>query len=310
MKILICYFSGTGNTKRVVDKYVEAFKSHGHEVDTFRVENRNFNYNLEDYDKIGLAYPIHAFNAPAIIFDFIKKLPKLKEEKPLFIIKTSGEPLRLNNISSIKPMSILKKKNLRLTNEYHYCMPYNIIFRHTDSMAYKMWETAQKLIPIDAQEILDGKEVKLKKFPFARPLAFIFRIEHWGGRFNGKRYKVRDNCVHCNACVNICPTHNITVENGEFHFGKNCIMCMRCAFLCKQNAIKIGLFEKWKVNGPYTFQKPEKEEEDRHKKYCKKSYQKYFKCAEEKINKANSLINKENQIDEKFDEQTVKNVGN
>ena len=310
MKILICYFSGTGNTKRVVDKYVEAFKSHGHEVDTFRVENRNFNYNLEDYDKIGLAYPIHAFNAPAIIFDFIKKLPKLKDEKPLFIIKTSGEPLRLNNISSIKPMSILKKKNLRLTNEYHYCMPYNIIFRHTDSMAYKMWETAQKLIPIDAQEILDRKEVKLKKFPFARPLAFVFRIEHWGGRFNGKRYKVRDNCVHCNACVNICPTHNITVENGEFHFGKNCIMCMRCAFLCKQNAIKIGLFEKWKVNGPYTFQKPEKEEEDKHKKYCKKSYQKYFNRAEEKINKANSLINKENQIDEKFDEQTVKNVGN
>ena len=309
MKILICYFSGTGNTKRVVDKYVEAFKNKGCEVDTFRVENQNFNYNLNDYDKIGLAYPIHAFNAPAIIFSFIKKFPKLESEKPLFIIKTSGEPLKLNNISSIKPMSILKKKNFKLTNEYHYCMPYNIIFRHTDSMAYKMWETAKQLIPIDAQEILDGKEVKLKKFPFGRPLAFVFRIEHWGGRFNGKRYKVKDNCAHCNACVNICPTHNIAVENGEFHFGKNCIMCMRCAFLCKENAIKIGLFEKWKVNGPYTFQKPEKEEEDNHKKYCKKSYQKYFKRAEEKIANAKKLTVEENSVKE-FDEDLVENIPN
>lgn len=305
MKILICYFSGTGNTKRVVDKYVEAFKNKGCEVDTFRVENQNFEYNIEDYDKIGLAYPIHAFNAPSIIFDFIKKLPKLKEEKPLFIIKTSGEPLRLNNISSIKPMSILKKKNFKLTNEYHYCMPYNIIFRHTDSMAYKMWETAKKLIPIDVQEILDGKEVKLKKFPLGRPLAFVFRIEHWGGRFNGKRYKVKDSCVHCNACVNICPTHNITVENGEFHFGKKCIMCMRCAFLCQKNAIKIGLFEKWKVNGPYTFQKPDKEEENKHKKYCKKSYQKYFKRAEEKIKNAQKISAEEKDFSEEFEENSV-----
>ena len=283
MKILICYFSGTGNTKKVVDKYAQSFKEKGCLVDTFRVENPDFTYNVEDYDMVGFGYPVHAFNAPAIILNFAKRLPKLAKFMPLFIVKTSGEPLKLNNISSIKLVKILKKKNFVLKNEYHYCMPYNIIFRHTDSMAYKMWETAKKLVPIDCQEILDGKESKLEKVFMGKPLAYLFRVEHWGGRFNGKRYKVRDNCVHCNACVKICPTHNIKYENGEFHFGKNCIMCMRCAFLCQQNAIKIGLFEKWKVNGPYNFQKPEKEEVDNHKKYCKKSYQKYFEKAEKKI---------------------------
>lgn len=290
MKILICYFSGTGNTKRVVDKFEEEFKKQGVIVDTFRVENENFNFDVDSYDKIGLAYPIHAFNAPSIIFDFIKKFPKLKKETPLFIIKTSGEPLKLNNISSLKPASLLKKKNLVLKNEYHYCMPYNIIFRHTDSMAYKMWETAKKLIPIDAMEILSGKEIKLKKFPLGRALAFLFRVEHWGGRFNGKRYKVNEKCNQCHMCEKICPTHNIKIENGVFHFGKNCIMCMRCAFLCKQNAIEIGLFKKWKVNGPYNFQKPKEVEEDNHKRYCKKSYNKYFKKAEEKIENNKKLI--------------------
>ena len=82
---------------------------------------------------------------------------------------------------------------------------------------------------------------------------------------------------------------NITLENGEFHFGKKCLMCMRCSFNCPKNAIKIGWFNGWKVNGPYNFNKPEKEEIDKHKRYCKNSYKKYFRENEEKIRK-----NKEN----------------
>ncbi len=289
MKILICYFSGTGNTKRVVDKFAESLKGYGCNVDLFKVENQNFSLDLTEYDKVGIAYPVHAFNAPSIIFDFIKKLPKMSSEKQLFILATSGEPLKLNNISSIKPVSLLRKKNFKFTNEYHYCMPYNIIFRHTDAMAYKMWETAKELIPIDAKELVEGKEAKLKKVPFGKFLAYIFRIEHWGGRFNGKRFKVNENCCNCNMCVKICPTNNITVENGEFKFDKNCIMCMRCSFLCHKNAIEIGLFKKWKVNGPYTFQKPEKEEVDKHKKYCKKAYKRYFSEAEERCKNFKNL---------------------
>ncbi len=305
MKILICYFSGTGNTQRVVYKFKEALCEKGAEVDVYRIESNEMNFNLDDYDKVGIAYPVHAFNAPAIVLDFAKKLPELKYTKPLFILNTSGEPLKLNNISSIKLKKILGRKNYDLTNEYHYVMPYNIIFRHTDKMAYDMWETAQKVIPIDAEELLSGKTAELDKVLFGSLLAFIFRVEHWGGRFNGKRYKVNENCCHCNACTRMCPTHNITVENGELKFGKNCIMCMRCSFFCKENAIKIGLFEKWKVNGPYTFEKPKVEEENKHKNYCKKSYIKYFANCEEKIKKYENLKKQNFQEESVFDEEEV-----
>ena len=282
--ILICYFSGTGNTKKVVQEYVKNFENLGAKVSIFSMDDGELKQDVSAFDYVGIAYPVHAFNAPSIVLDFAKTLKKLKLEskKPLFIIKTSGEPLALNNISSTKLVSILKK-NFVLKNEYHYCMPYNIIFRHTNNMAYKMWNTAQQVIPIDCQEILQDKVVKLGYFPCKHFLSWLFRIEHWGGRFNGKHYKVDENCKHCMACVNRCPTHNITIENGKFKFGKHCLMCMRCSFACPANAIKIGFFNGWKVNGAYNFDAYSEDEEQTHKRYCKKSYEKYFNKKAEKI---------------------------
>ena len=293
MKILICYFSGTGNTKRVVDKFAECLEENENEVTLQRVEHE-FNLNIEDFDLIGFAYPVHAFNAPEIILDFVKKLEKLENKKDVFIINTSGEPLKLNNISSIKLTSLLKKKNMIVKYEYHYVMPYNIIFRHTDRMAYRMWETAKKIIPLDVKELLEKKPAKLKKVFMGRFIAYIFRIEHWGGKFNGKHYKALPECINCNCCVNICPTKNITVKDGELHFGKNCIMCMRCSFLCQKNAIKIGFFNKWKVNGVYNFNNPGDTSEDKHKKYCKKAYKRYFRDCEARLENATQKVDKPN----------------
>lgn len=293
MKVIICYFSGTGNTKKVVDFYAKEFEKNGASVTLQEVEKES-NINFNEYDLVGISYPIHAFNAPANIVDFCKKMPVQEKKKNLFIIKTSGEPLKINNISSTKICKILRKKNYILNNEYHYVMPYNMIFRHSNAMAYKMWNTAQKLIPIDCKEIINGKKVLLSRFPMPNFISWVMRIEHWGGRFNGKKYKVSDKCIKCGKCVRNCPTGNIKIdENGSFHFGKNCLMCMRCSFSCPTDAFSIGLFNGWKVNGSYNFDDAENTYQKSHKNFCKKSYAKYFKRSEQKIaQNSNNLNNK------------------
>lgn len=283
--VLICFFSGTGNTKKVVDCCANAFQQLGLKTTLHNIDDGEYVGDISKFDFFGIAYPVHAFNAPANVLKFaktIKKLPK-KEKKSYFIVNTSGEPLKLNNISSLKLQSIMKKRGYRLTNEYHYCMPYNIIFRHTDNMAFRMWDTAQKVIPIDCKEIFSGKTCKLGHVFCGRFLAWLFRVEHWGGRFNGKRYKVSDKCLKCGLCVKKCPVHNIWIEDGKFKFGKNCLMCMRCSFNCPANAIKIGLFDKWKVNGAYRFDHFDEKELQSHEKYCKKAYKKYFERNQRKI---------------------------
>ncbi len=283
--VLICFFSGTGNTKKVVEQFSKTFQGQGFEVVLHNIDDGPFDGEISKFDLFGIAYPVHAFNAPANVLEFaktIKKLPK-KQKKAYFVVNTSGEPLKLNNISSLKLNSMLRKRGFKLTNEYHYCMPYNIIFRHTDNMAHKMWETAQKVIPLDCKQIVDGEKSRLGYVPCGRFLAWIFRVEHWGGKFNGRRYKVSDKCLKCGLCIKKCPAHNIAIENGEFKFGKDCLMCMRCSFNCPANAIKIGLFDKWKVNGAYDFDHFDEKEEQTHQKYCKKSYEKYFERNQKRI---------------------------
>ena len=293
MKIALFYFSGTGNTAKVIEKYKNCCEQQGHTVTATLIEN-SFDEKgklkaevmdmTKNADIVGLGYPIHAFNAPSIVLKFVKQLPKISVIKRAFVVNTSGEPLKINNISSLKLKHILRRRNLLVSNEYHYCMPYNIIFRHNDTMAYKMWRTAELSVPIDVYEILHGVPHKLDKVFLGNTIAWIMRCEHWGGRLNGRQYEVDDKCVHCQKCINECPTHNMTVVDGKFKFGKKCLMCMRCAHLCPKNAIKIGWFNKWKVNGAYTFDRPQTNETQRYRKMLVKAYAKYFADCEKRLN--------------------------
>lgn len=287
MRALVCWFSGTGNTKKIVDEYAAVFDEKGVDYTLCNIEKGEY-FDFADYDMFGIAYPVWGFNAPGIVLDYVKGFSRQKEQKPTFILKTSGEALALNNASSDKLKSLLKKRGFTVTNEYHYLMPYNIIFRHTDGMAHRMWAAVKKTLPVDCAALLGGKHELIKSVPFGRTITAVLRIQQWGGRFNGKRYKVTGDCVHCDKCVKSCPVGNITDEGGEMKFGKKCLMCMRCAFECPKDAIRIGLFDGWRVNGAYFFDKPYEEGENavgtdkKHSNYCRKSYEKYFARCEEK----------------------------
>lgn len=294
MKITICYFSGTGNTQKVADCFAEYMENAGHAVKVFSIDgvmsqkhlSDELLQSVSDCDLLGVGYPVYSFNAPPIVLAFAKRLPSLKTQKRAFVFNSSGEPLKLNNISSLKLCGLLRRRKYNVTNEYHYCMPYNIMFRHSDEMALKMWQTAQGLIPLDAEEMLQGKKRLLEKVRCGSFIAWVMRCEQCGGQLNGRMYSVSKECIHCGKCVKDCPTNNIRItKKGKFRFGGRCLMCMRCAHLCPKNAMRIGMFNSWKVNGPYTFAEPKTEEEKQHyNKMLTKAYEHYFADAENRIN--------------------------
>ncbi|MDE6274881.1 MAG: EFR1 family ferrodoxin [Clostridiales bacterium] len=285
MRAAIIYFSGTGNTKKVAEKYAECLAEQGCACDLFSLPLKELP-DLSGYDFIGIGYPIHSFNAPQIVLRFAKALPKRKDKKKVFILKSSGEPVKMSRVSSLKLKSILKRRGYLVTNEYQYCMPYNMIFRHTDHMAYVMWGTAKALIPIDCADIVNGVAHPEKKMPFGRLFAWVLRIEHGGAKFNGLFYKVKGKCIGCGKCAKNCPVGNIRMKNGKPKFGRKCMMCARCSFYCPANCIKIGLFNGWRINGAYSFEDGDPNEKNGHENYCKKAYARYFREAEERISAA------------------------
>lgn len=262
MKGIIYVFSGTGNTLKVAKKYQEQFNANNIETEIFSVTTDLSNVpNPNNYDYVGFGYPIHAFNAPELYVNFAKSLPNIEKEKISYIFKSSGESLKVNDCSSQKLLSVLRKKGFAPSTERHYIMPYNMIFRHRDQMAKHMWIYAQALVKANTKEILAGKKEKLRLPLIKRLHAPMFRVEWKFSKSNGKRFKVDyDKCSLCQKCVNVCPTKNISFEDGKIVFGKDCALCVACSFGCPKNAISIGILEKWKVNGDYKVNKLQNDE--------------------------------------------------
>ena len=273
------YFTGTGNTYLAVKRYVEVLKELGTSVDVLSLEKEEGPINVDEYDRVGIAYPIHAFNAPRIVLEKTKLIEKANEAKKAFTIMVSGEPLNLNHTSSDKLKVILKKRNIFIESEYHYVMPYNMIFRHTEGMAYKMYHTMNSLIPIHVHNYFVNEiSNKLKKPIFGHFLTVLLRIEQVFASINGKHFKIdMSKCIKCFKCVDACPTHNIKFENDKFVFLNKCTLCTRCSFDCPKDAFSIALLNNWRVNKKYQFKEPKEAEINKHAKFCKKAYERYFK---------------------------------
>ena len=285
MKYLGIYFTGTGNTKILCEKTKEELSKRGHVLETLDVINGEVK-NVEDYDGLFIFYPVYGFNCPKPIIQYVKKIKKCSKAMVCCILKQSGERLFWNNASSLYLTSLLKRRNIKVRFETHYLMPYSFIFRHSDYMAYRMKKTMEGLLPLDLNLFLSGEESHMKRFFLDRLFAFILRIQWWGGRFNGLFYKVKkERCIKCMKCVNDCPAKNISYieKKDKIHFGYQCLMCQRCIMYCPKQAIKVGMFNAWRVDEPYTFKEQLEFQKERHPRYCRKNYQRYFENSEKRI---------------------------
>ena len=266
----IYVFSGTGNTLRCAKAMKQALDERGAAAAFHEIQDGS---EQAAENELILCYPVHGFNAPNCMVRFCRGIPERRGN--VWFLKTSGEPLKLNDHSSAEMAKILRRKGYAVRGEFHYVMPYNMVFRHSDEMASLMWRTAQERIPDAAERILRGADCGFKSPVSAKVMSRLCRIEHWFYPKNGKLFKVDPNrCVRCMKCVKSCPTKNIRYSDGRFIFGRNCIGCVRCSFECPSDAIRIGLLEFMHVNGPYDFTRdPESAEIG---KYCREAYERYF----------------------------------
>ena len=271
-KIDIFVFSATGNTLKCAEELKNNLVALGAEATINRIENGEEKVESVG-DTVVIFYPVHGFKAPINVIRFSRSLPISTADA--YVLKTSGEPLKINDDSSTRIAGNCKKKGYSYKGEFHFIMPYNMIFRHTDEMAAKMFQTAKSRIPAAAQTIFNGEE-NLKKISIkAKLVCGVVSIEHWGARFNGRFFRVKkDKCIGCMKCVKNCPTKNITYENGKFKFGGNCLLCTRCSFNCPTDAFRIGLMDFMRVNGRYNFNADASQATVG--KYCRKSYLEYF----------------------------------
>ena len=281
MRAIAYYFTGTGNTKHVLEKLKAEWEKRGHEMELVRI--------LPDtlpapagYDRILVGYPVHGFNAPTPVEQFLKKFPATHEGdiREVFLLRTSGEPLTLNHASGIVPERILKRKGYQVVGEFHHVMPYNIIFRHPDGMVARMEGASNLKIMRDADDLESGSGWRAKINPVKRAFTFVVRVEHPAMPAIGRGFHVKKAlCIGCGKCARECPKQNIVMKDGKPKFGGHCVGCMACSFLCPKDAVRPGILNAWRVNKPYSFE-GEPVTDEKVIRYCHRSYLKYFHEAE------------------------------
>ena len=295
MRILLLTFSGTGNTKLCGEYIAKYFISSGHEVVHYVYDARNeFKEDVNDFDMIGLGYPIHAFNTPKIFHTWMKSLPKVKD-KPYFIYKVSGEPFCFNNASSNHFVKVLNKKGYKKISEKHFLMPYNIIFRYKDEIAKQMYLYLDALANLFVQEILNEDYEVIKYRFFEKVVSFLFRIEWIAPNVNAWFTSSNKRCTNCKMCLNTCPMQAmyLTKKNKIKIHGSKCALCMRCTYNCPTNAIRFGFLNPWKVNGAYHYESLSKNEKI-NPDYINKNTKGYFRKFNKYFDKQIALLEKYN----------------
>jgi flavodoxin/ferredoxin len=233
-------FSGTGNTQVVAELLAKAFEQNGAHVETVRIEHvlqDKARFEPEAYDLVGIGHPIHGFDMPRIVYDFIDALPQV-EGKRTFIFKTAGDFISVNNGASKTAIKRLRRKGYDVFYDRIICMPANWAMKYDDAFSKRLCYTAIAKAEHMAGEILAGQERDLKINPVLR---WGTRLLSWGedrgARRFGKNLTVTDACIDCDACIDNCPTNNIRRQNGRIAFGNDCVWCMRCIYACPQQAI-------------------------------------------------------------------------
>ncbi len=252
---LIYVFSGTGNTLITANMLCSNLESKGIKTTVHSIKTGGSPPRPYGFDYIGFGYPVYAYNMPEILFKFVKGLPDAAGKKA-FIFKTSGEPFRLNRVSSYKLIKMLHRKGYDVLLEQHLLMPYNILFRYPDRLSKQMYLYCDALSKMLSLRLPGGERDVFRFNPVYVFASLLMRVQWPGSRLNGRLYWVnKKRCSKCMRCVKDCPENNISFKDGKFKFGWRCLMCMKCAMLCPVDAVNIGLIPFFKINKAYDFKR-------------------------------------------------------
>ena len=232
------YFSGTGNTKFCVTRFLE--KCGGK---AYSIEDEAVTSALSEDNEIVLGYPVYYSDLPKIMRDFIEQNAELWRGKNVFIIATMG---LFSGDGAGVSARLLKKHGAVITGGLHVKMPDCIgDVKTLKKSPEENWETvrlaAQKLD--EAAKKLQGGKPPREGLGLFYHIAGLFGQRLW---FYGKTKRYTQNpkidrkqCVGCGACVRLCPMENITLRDRKAVSGSRCTMCYRCFSNCPRKAITI-----------------------------------------------------------------------
>ena len=182
--------------------------------------------------------PIHAFNAPRNVKQWVKDLPKGHSNTISLIAVGSGD-VWFNEAVSLDLRKPLEANGYSIHVDAHLAMPVTMLVAVDTKTGQELVQTAEARITEIATALTDGATDVLQASTRARIMNTLGKAESLAARAFGLELHATDACTSCELCWTDCPMGNIKEgKDGKPRFGANCLMCLRCVYRCPTQAIK------------------------------------------------------------------------
>lgn len=251
MKGIICYYSGSGNTKLACEFIKHNIENC--EFELFDIVNDK-NLNLKSYDIIGFAAFTDAWGVSKKFSDFIERLEK--SNKYCFVFNTfgciSGKTIpMMKKLTAQKGFKVIAAHSLHCPENYPPMIVANNAFENSPNQS-ELNEFKQFIKELDMNilRIAEGKEPDKQKSAI-KPVDYLPRvIAKVFGSISGKEFFLnRDICTGCGVCEKICPYNAISLASSAAIDNAKCHACWACYNHCPKKAIYT---KKYKGAGQYT----------------------------------------------------------
>ncbi|NOZ45482.1 MAG: hypothetical protein GXO79_01730 [Chlorobi bacterium] len=256
-KLIIFYFSGTGNAKQLALWLSETTINKGINCQVFDIAKTN----VRLIDKFSLntliviISPIHGFNFPKITLEFIEHFPKGKNSIVLMNTRAGMRIGRwitpgLTGVAFLLSSFLLKRKGYKIKGQIPFDMPSNWISIHpalSKKTVKYLHEKNYNRLKHHAEIILSGKSDFLAYRDLIQdilvsPVSLAYYIV---GRYAfAKSFYASVQCNNCGLCIKQCPVNAVIDVKGRPFWTFQCESCMKCMNSCPKKAIETahGLF--------------------------------------------------------------------
>ncbi|MBU1669999.1 MAG: EFR1 family ferrodoxin [Actinobacteria bacterium] len=246
MKVLILYYSGTGNTKFACEVAGLAIERAGHDV-TMTTYEKAGDVRLEDFDLYCFAAPVYEWAPARNVERFVRSIPALEGRRAFIVTSSAGAtgqatPLFARMLED-RGLTVLGDHNLICPDSWggtrRWSAPHDAETPTPESVRELAEFTDSMLEHACALE--DGRAVSLPAYRVLPTGLFLLsRLTRAPGRWPrlkmGRKRVDESACTRCGVCVKNCPAGAIALDPYPA-FGRGCIACWRCINTCPVDCI-------------------------------------------------------------------------
>lgn len=251
-KLTIHCFSGTGNARNVSKWIANSAENHGYKTEIIEINKieRRRKIELTENTIIGFCCPTHGFNFPPIMFHYIMRFPRSKNNSAFIINTRAGMKMGKYFLPGLSGMAqylsalILLIKGYKIIGMKPIDLPSNWISFHP-GIKSKVVESIYRKRKLDterfAQKVFNNKRdyralLDIVQDLLISPIAIMYYVI---GRFVlAKSFYASKDCTKCNLCIMKCPIQAIKTVDKRPYWSYRCESCMQCMNICPERAIE------------------------------------------------------------------------